>query len=101
MTDERGGTDERPWFGQPRGLTVLFLTNMWEQFSYYGMRAILVYYMTKQLLFGQQQSSYIYGVYTACAYFTPIVGGVLADPLKTTIVQDQRCMTTWVVRKAL
>ena len=37
-----------PWFGQPRGLTILFLTNMWEQFSYYGMRALLVYYMTKQ-----------------------------------------------------
>ncbi|MEO7602743.1 MAG: peptide MFS transporter [Sphingomicrobium sp.] len=72
-------TEERPWFGQPRGLTVLFLTNMWEQFSYYGMRALLVYYMTKQLLFGQEQSSYIYGLYTACAYFTPIVGGVLAD----------------------
>ena len=45
-------TSERTWFGQPRGLTVLFLTNMWEQFSYYGMRALLVYYMTKQLLIG-------------------------------------------------
>lgn len=72
-------SEERPWFGQPRGLTVLFLTNMWEQFSYYGMRALLVYYMTKQLLLGQEQSSYIYGFYTACAYFTPIVGGVIAD----------------------
>ena len=72
-------TQERPWFGQPRGLTVLFLTNMWEQFSYYGMRALLVYYMTKQLLMGQQHASYIYGLYTACAYFTPIVGGVIAD----------------------
>ena len=72
-------TDERPWFGQPRGLTVLFLTNMWEQFSYYGMRALLVYYMTKQLLMGQQHASAIYGVYTACAYFTPIVGGAIAD----------------------
>ncbi|MEO7410377.1 MAG: peptide MFS transporter [Sphingomicrobium sp.] len=71
--------DERPWFGQPRGLTVLFLTNMWEQFSYYGMRALLVYYMTKQLLMGQQQSSFIYGAYTACAYFTPIIGGAIAD----------------------
>ena len=67
------------WFGQPRGLTVLFLTNMWEQFSYYGMRALLVYYMTKQLLIGQAQSSFIYGAYTACAYFTPIIGGVIAD----------------------
>ena len=71
---------EQPvWFGQPRGLTILFLTNMWEQFSYYGMRALLVYYMTKQLLIGQAQSSFIYGTYTACAYFTPIVGGVIAD----------------------
>lgn len=72
-------TAEQTWFGQPRGLTVLFLTNMWEQFSYYGMRALLVYYMTKQLLISQGTSSVIYGTYTACAYFTPIVGGVVAD----------------------
>ena len=71
--------EERTWFGQPRGLTVLFLTNMWEQFSYYGMRALLVFYMTKQLLLSQENSSLIYGFYTACAYFTPIVGGVIAD----------------------
>ena len=70
---------ERTWFGQPRGLTVLFLTNMWEQFSYYGMRALLVYYMTKQLLLGQSASSFIYGAYTSCAYFSPIIGGVIAD----------------------
>ena len=68
-----------PWFGQPRGLTVLFLTNMWEQFSYYGMRALLVYYMTKQLLLSQGTSSFIYGAYTAGAYFTPIFGGIIAD----------------------
>src|SRR4029453_2479425 len=49
------------------------------QFSYYGMRALLVYYMTKQLLIGQAQSSFIYGTYTACAYFTPIIGGGIAD----------------------
>jgi POT family proton-dependent oligopeptide transporter len=73
--------DARPWFGQPRGLTILFLTNMWEQFSYFGMRALLVYYMTKQLLLGQANASLIYGAYTACAYLTPIVGGVVADRL--------------------
>jgi proton-dependent oligopeptide transporter, POT family len=67
------------WFGQPRGLTILFLTNMWEQFSYYGMRALLIYYMTKQLLISQQHSSLIYGTYTSFAYFTPIVGGAIAD----------------------
>ncbi|WP_037493202.1 peptide MFS transporter [Sphingomonas sp. PAMC 26605] len=72
---------ERTWFGQPRGLTVLFLTNMWEQFSYYGMRALLVYYMTKQLLLPQGNASFIYGAYTSCAYFTPIIGGVIADRL--------------------
>ena len=67
------------WFGQPRGLTILFLTEMWEQFSYYGMRALLVYYMTKQLLIGQQQSSLIYGTYTSMAFFTPIIGGIISD----------------------
>ncbi len=67
------------WFGQPRGLTILFLTNMWEQFSYFGMRALLVYYMTKELLIEQQHSSFIYGTYTAFAYFTPIIGGAIAD----------------------
>ena len=70
---------ELTWFGHPRGLTILFLTNMWEQFSYYGMRALLVYFMTRELLFAQAQASFIYGAYTAAAYFTPIVGGVLAD----------------------
>jgi POT family proton-dependent oligopeptide transporter len=72
-------TSEKTWFGHPRGLTVLFLTNMWEQFSYYGMRAILVYYMTKQLLLAQESSSIIYGIYTGVAYFTPLIGGFIAD----------------------
>src|SRR5690349_7179899 len=75
--------DTRPapsdWFGQPRGLTILFLTDMWEQFSFYGMRALLVYYMVKQLLIGQERASFIYGLYAACVYFTPIVGGVICD----------------------
>jgi len=71
--------DSPTWFGQPKGLTVLFLTNMWEQFSYFGMRALLVYYMTTTLLFDQETSSSIYGFYTAFAYFTPIIGGTIAD----------------------
>ena len=70
---------QKTWFGQPRGLTILFLTQMWELFSYYGMRILLVYYMTKQLLFAQEKASLIYGTYTAMAYFTPILGGVIAD----------------------
>ena len=52
---------------------------MWEQFSYFGMRALLVYYMTKQLLIGAGESILIYGTYTAFAYFTPIIGGMIAD----------------------
>ena len=67
------------WFGQPRGLTILFLTQMWEIFSYYGMRALLVYYMTKQLLIGQEKASIIYGAYVGVAYITPIFGGIIAD----------------------
>jgi POT family proton-dependent oligopeptide transporter len=71
--------DRQTWFGQPRGLTILFLTEMWEIFSYYGMRALLVYYMTKQLMIGQGKASLIYGAYTGIAYFTPIFGGLIAD----------------------
>jgi POT family proton-dependent oligopeptide transporter len=66
-------------FGQPVGLTFLFLTEMWEKFSFYGMRALLVYYMTKQLAMAQGQASLVYGVYTAFVYFTPIFGGIVSD----------------------
>jgi proton-dependent oligopeptide transporter, POT family len=72
-------TRPQTWFGQPRGLTILFLTEMWEIFSYYGMRTLLVYYMTKQLLIGQEKASLIYGVYLAMLYITPIFGGLIAD----------------------
>ena len=71
--------DSKTWFGQPIGLTVLFLTEMWEKFSFFGMRALLVYYMTKQLLFAQDRASLVYGFYTAFVYFTPIVGGIISD----------------------
>ncbi|WP_426000385.1 peptide MFS transporter [Caulobacter sp. DWR1-3-2b1] len=72
-------TQGRSLFGQPVGLTVLFLTEMWEKFSFYGMRALLVYYMTKQLLIAQEEASLIYGFYAAFVYFTPIVGGYVSD----------------------
>lgn len=67
------------WFGQPPGLTILFLTEMWEKFSYYGMRAILIYYMVKHLHLPQNQASHVYGIYTAFVYFTPIIGGLISD----------------------
>ena len=75
-------TDPAPpgdWFGQPRGLTVLFLTEMWEKFSFFGMRALQLYYMTKQLHFSPANASLVYGAYAAGVYLTPIVGGVVAD----------------------
>jgi POT family proton-dependent oligopeptide transporter len=67
------------WFGHPRGLAILFFTEMWDQFSFFGMRALLVYYMTKELLIGQAHSSYIYGLYSSFVYFTPLIGGVISD----------------------
>jgi len=67
------------WLGQPRGLIILFLTEMWEVFSFYGMRTMLVYYMTKQLMFAQETASLIYGFYSGSVYLTPIIGGYLAD----------------------
>src|SRR5574342_506799 len=63
----------------PTGLYVLFFTEMWERFSYYGMRSLLVYYMIKHLQFTQERSSQIYGLYTGFVYFTPLFGGMLAD----------------------
>src|SRR5512134_3954557 len=65
----------------PPGLYVLFFTEMWERFSYYGMRSLLVYYMIKHLQFAQERSSEIYGLYTGFVYFTPLFGGMLADRL--------------------
>ncbi len=66
-------------FGHPAGLFILFLTEMWERFSYYGMRALLIYYMTKHLMMPQQDASHLYGLYCGLVYFTPFLGGLLAD----------------------
>ncbi len=99
---------EAEWFGHPRGLFVLFLTEMWERMSYYGMRSLLALYMVKHLflrpdvgkavlgfnfisrVFGnmfhtawtpQPLQSWVYGLYTGFVYFTPFFGGMLADRL--------------------
>ncbi|MFL2840928.1 MAG: peptide MFS transporter [Pseudohongiellaceae bacterium] len=66
-------------FGHPRGLVILFLTEMWERFSYYGMRGLLIFYLTEHFLFTQERSSLIYGAYTALVYVMTIIGGTLAD----------------------
>jgi POT family proton-dependent oligopeptide transporter len=63
----------------PKGLFVLFFAEMWERFSYYGMRALLVFYLTEQFLFSQKAGTDQYGSYVALAYLLPLVGGILAD----------------------
>src|SRR5262249_32550874 len=106
MTQTRHRRRPPEFLGHPRGLVFLFTTEMWERFSYYGMRALLVLYMTKYLLlpdradaviglaslksgleavFGplgvQPFSSHIYGFYTGLVYLTPFFGGLIADRL--------------------
>jgi len=65
--------------GHPKGLYVLFVTEMWERFSYYGMRALFVLFMTKALLIDKALASDIYGSYTGLVYLTPLIGGYMAD----------------------
>ncbi|MDP1874223.1 peptide MFS transporter [Phenylobacterium sp.] len=63
----------------PRGLIVLFFAEMWERFSYYGMRTILIFYLTQHLLFDDDIANSQYGSYTSLVYLLPLIGGVLAD----------------------
>src|SRR5574343_363620 len=65
--------------GHPKGLYLIFVTGMWERFSYYGMRAIFALYMIKGLLFDKAHSSEVYGSYTGLVYLTPLLGGYLCD----------------------
>ena len=63
----------------PRGLVVLFFAEMWERFSYYGMRGLLIFYLTQHFLFDDRFSQGQYGAYTSLVYLLPLVGGMLAD----------------------
>ena len=65
----------------PKGLPVLFMSEMWERFCYYGMRVLLIIYLTKSLLKGDIESFAIYGAYTAMVYAAPVLGGKIADKL--------------------
>lgn len=65
--------------GQPKGLYVLFFAEMWERFSYYGMRALLIFYLTWHFLFDRDFSLTLYGAYVALVYLGPLLGGWLAD----------------------
>ncbi|MGE6697364.1 peptide MFS transporter [Hyphomonas sp. NPDC076900] len=70
---------EKSFLGHPRGLVICFLTEMWERFSYYGMRGLLLLYLTQHFLFSDERSNVIYGAYIALVYIMSIVGGVLSD----------------------
>jgi len=63
----------------PRGLIILFFAEMWERFSYYGMRGILIFYLTQHLLFNDETANLQYGSYTSLVYLLPLLGGLLAD----------------------
>ena len=77
---------DRAFFGHPRGLSTLFFTEMWERFSYYGMRALLILFMTAApaaggLGFDAVTAGAIYGLYTSMVYMTTLPGGWIADRL--------------------
>ena len=69
------------FLGHPKGLFVCFATEMWERFSYYGMRALLILYLTKHWEFTDAASYLIYGAYTSLVYIMPVFGGMLADQI--------------------
>jgi POT family proton-dependent oligopeptide transporter len=68
-------------FGQPRGLMLLFFVEMWERFSFYGMKALLILYLVDARSWSVSQAATLYGNYTALAYIAPMLGGYLADRL--------------------
>ena len=77
-------SDDHGFFGHPRGLSTLFFTEMWERFSYYGMRALLTLYMTSKVIngglgFSEAYSGAIYATYVSSVWYLPLVGGWLAD----------------------
>ncbi|MBE7712536.1 MAG: peptide MFS transporter [Cyanobacteria bacterium SIG26] len=74
----------------PKGLYLLFCVEMWERFSFYGMRALIVLYMIENLMYTTQKAGNIYGLYTGLVYLTPLIGGYLADRY----LGQRKCITT-------
>ncbi|MGM0636205.1 MAG: peptide MFS transporter [Bacteroidota bacterium] len=106
-----GGSEvnQRTVLGQPSGLFVLFFTEMWERFSYYGMRALLVLFLTASLLdegwgWARKDAMMLYGWYTGLVYITPIIGGYIADKFmgyRTAVVIGALMMTVGHASMAL
>ncbi len=78
-TTHRGTLPTR--WGHPQGLFYLFFAELWERFSFYGMRALLTLYMTKHLLYSDEMSIGIYATYGSLVYMTPLIGGIVAEKL--------------------
>ena len=82
MSDSAGPAiqaEQDQWFGHPRGLFVLFFAEMWERFSFYGMRGLLVFYLTKHFLFDDNAATGLFATYGAMVYLAPVLGGLIAD----------------------
>lgn len=73
------GAQEKLWFGHPRLLSLLFTTEMWERFGYYGMRAVLVLYLVEHFVFSDNVANGLYGAFASLVYLTPLIGGFVAD----------------------
>lgn len=71
--------EEKTFFGHPRALFILFFTEMWERFSFYGMKALLVFYLVKYHLFSDDAGNLLVGSYAALVYAVPVIGGFIAD----------------------
>lgn len=78
-TNNTSLAEDKAFFGHPKGLSILFLTEMWERFSFYGMKALLIFYLTKYHLFSDENGNFIVGSYAALVYALPVIGGYLAD----------------------
>ena len=78
----------------PRGLIILFFAEMWERFSYYGMRGILIFYLTQQLLFDDATAGAQYGSYTSLVYLLPLLGGLFRVTRRDESKQDLLILVT-------
>ena len=76
----------------PKGLVILFFAEMWERFSYYGMRGLLTFFMTQHFLMQDAEASSQYGSYTSLVYLLPVVGGLLADRDPGIVLERDRCL---------
>lgn len=78
-TETAGSGGEKQWFGHPRPLALLFTTEAWERFGYYGMRALLILYLVQHFVFADRVANGLYGAFTSLVYLTPLIGGFIAD----------------------